>query len=61
LEADLGYINKPIMYYYTISMAGFHALISLTARALVDFFLNNRRKDLEFTWKDLKIGYTEQE
>jgi hypothetical protein len=59
LEADLGYINKPIMYYYTISMAGFHALISLTARALFDIILNDQCKDIEFTWNDLKVGLTE--
>ena len=49
------------MYYYIISMACFHALTSLAARAIIDFFLNNQRKDIKFTWKDLKVGYTEQE
>jgi hypothetical protein len=61
LEADKDYTNKSTMYYYTISMAGFHAFIALAARAIIDFFLNDQRTDIEFTWKDLKKGYTEQE
>jgi molybdopterin-synthase adenylyltransferase len=33
-------------------------LTSLAVRAIVDFFLNDLCRDIEFTWNDLKVGYT---
>jgi hypothetical protein len=35
-------------------------LTSIAVRAIVDFFLNDQRSDIDFTWNDLKVGYTEQ-
>lgn len=35
-------------------------LTSLAARSIVDFFRDGQHRDLELTWNDLKIGYTEQ-
>jgi len=34
-------------------------LASLVARAIVDFFREGQHWDVELTWNDLKIGYTE--
>jgi len=34
-------------------------LASLAARAIIDFFREDRCRDIELTWHDLKIGYTE--